>query len=213
MKVIGNIITACLIVASIFYSSTLSAQPHYHPVSKDRYTYKNSLTINGGIGAFCMEIGAGAFAEYQRYIDKGGKWSLDLKAAVFTSGTIGVADEGQTRIKISGNYIAPGLRYHIGGNTHIADFSIGLSVPFGGLTLKENHIPGGSSSPPKQDIERDGSLYGALGQMVLDIRPRGEFTLGAFMQFGVLFTSVRTGANGEVNPGCVNFGLRFGGFW
>jgi hypothetical protein len=201
MSVCKRLHIVCLILTvSTSYSEVLLGQSRSAPVEANRYSYRNSLTVNGGVGLFADYWGWTAFAEYQRYIGKRGKLSVDLRATLSTS-TYSYPGHNVENI---GRYLAPGVRYHFAGNIHKADISIGIFIPLG------SHMYNGSFFREKESV---GFLYGVLSEMVLDIRPKGRFTIGGFMHLGLLFSDVRKWTGREVSPFCNSVGLRVGSFW
>ena len=206
----NQFVVSILIFSLSAYSNKLFAQPGKQ---EGHYNYdidKNSLTANAGVGLFCGHIGAGGGLEYQRFIDQGRHLSIDLKAAIFTSGTTGEADYGDTRINIKARYIAPGARYHITGNAQALDFSVGIFVPVGSLTRRERYIGYGNIN---RDVTTAGLMSGIVSQFVLDIRSRSGFTIGPFINVGALFTEFRATNGSRVQPLCFSLGLRIGGYW
>jgi|GEM_PF-2772516 len=209
-RLANQFVVSILLFFFTVYSHTLFAQPGKQVGHGNFPGFRNSLTANAGVGIFCGHIGAGGGLEYQRFIDRGGHLSLDLRAAIFTSGTTGEADYGDTRISIKARYIAPGARYHLTGNAQALDFSVGIFVPVGSLTRRERYIGYGNIN---RDVTTTGLMSGIVSQFVLDIRARSGFAIGPFINVGALFTEFRATNGSSIQPLCFSLGLRMGGYW
>lgn len=173
--------------------------------------YKHVLTGQIGLGAAVNCFAASTGLEYERFLTKDGRWSATLPVVAYAGSTFGDKYDGDyVTARVSGIYAAPGVRYHLFGNTRRIDFSAGGSLALGRSNREDRYWNDLSASSRRYEDHR---LFGAVlaqANMYLHTNHRGIF--GAFLTGGYLFSSAATPVSNDQRL-FIQFGIRMGGKW
>lgn len=191
---------------------------------KPRVPIFNLLTGHAALGGISGYVAAMHGLEYEHFITHPQWLSLTLKGSWYIGGTInlgGELEKGEVFSKTTGQFIAPGMRFHPFKNSTAADPGLGIFFPLG-LTKRRDNAPGGL---PDDGATRSGMFGAVAGELSVVFRARGrKSVVGFFGNIGYIYAqpeavqysytgSPYLSAHSESDPLFVQLGLRFGGGW
>lgn len=216
-KSITSFITGllCLAAFAAECKSPGAAAPRRRSRIVVRHPHQHSVTGFIGLGAV-NEIALSGGLEYQYFPTAERRFSFVLPVAAYAGGTItfGEFDGGETRSKVYGVYIVPGVRYHPFGNARRADLGLGAGLILGIDHRRDMHM----SDYGYQITRAEGNhfLGGLQGQISADFHARNHPTVfGLFVSAGYLPAHSESyfPQMGATTGTYFLFGLRVSGQW